>query len=180
MLKIGDRFPSFNLKGVMATELSKAFVDTNNNSHAGSWKVFFFYPKDFTFICPTELVGFNDHYAQFQKLNTQVYGASTDSDFVHHAWLHSDPKLKALQYPLLADIKKELATALGILDEKEGICYRATFIVDPEGIIRHSSINDLSVGRNVKEILRTLEALQSGELCACDWQPGTAHLKIAG
>ena len=180
MLKIGDRFPNFNLKGVVAADLSKAFIDINNQSDSGSWKVFFFYPKDFTFICPTELVGFNNHYQDFKNLNTTVYGGSTDSDFVHHAWITSDPKLRSLKYPLLADIKKELATALGILDENEGICYRATFIVDPEGVIRHASINDLSVGRNIKEILRTLGALQTGELCACNWEAGDEHIRIAG
>jgi peroxiredoxin (alkyl hydroperoxide reductase subunit C) len=108
-----------------------------------------------------------------------VYGASTDSEFVHLAWRRQHPDLKNLPFPMLADIKRELASALGILDRKEGVALRATYIVDPEGIIRFASVHDLSVGRNVDEVLRTLDALQSDELCPCNWQKGDEFLKAA-
>ena len=179
MLTIGDQFPSFNLKAVTQNDHSEGFPSVNEQDQSGKWKVFFFWPKDFTFICPTELISFGDLYSEFQKRNAQIYGCSTDSDYVHLAWRNSHPGLANLPYPMLSDIKRELSERLGILHPSEGVCLRATYIVDPEGKIRHVSVNDLSVGRNTDETLRILDGLQSEELCGCNWKPGQAHIKAA-
>ena len=178
MLTIGDKFPSFDLKAVVSTDPKTAFTQLSDKSDAGKWKVVFFWPKDFTFVCPTEIAAFGKLNGAFNERDTVVYGASTDSEFVHLAWRQNHADLKALPFPMLADIKRELSTALGILDKNEGVCLRATFIVDPEGIIRFVSVNDLSVGRNPQEVLRVLDALQTDELCPCNWQKGDAVLKV--
>jgi len=179
MLTIGDRFPEFRMKGVVSNELSKAFQDFTQETDAGKWKVFYFYPKDFTFVCPTEIIGFDQSRDKFQDLNSVLYGVSTDSEFVHHAWRSSHPQLKEIHTPLLSDIKKDLSSQLGILDASEGVCFRATFIVDPEGIIRHVSVNDLPVGRSPEETLRILAALQTKELTPCNWKQGEDVLKAS-
>ena len=145
----------------------------------GKWKVVFFWPKDFTFVCPTEIAAFGKLNKDFADRDAVVYGVSTDSEFVHLAWRQNHADLKALPFAMLADIKRELSTALGILDKNEGVCLRATFIVDPEGIIRFVSVNDLTVGRNPQEVLRVLDALQTDELCPCNWQKGDDVLKAA-
>jgi alkyl hydroperoxide reductase subunit AhpC len=178
MLTIGDRFPAYDLVGVTSNELT-GFKDFNKDSAKGKWQVYFFWPKDFTFICPTEIEGFAALYDQFSKQNAQLYGVSTDSEFVHLAWRKSHPSLSTLPFPMLSDIKRELSQQLGIIHRDEGVCLRATFIVDPEGIIRHVSVNDLSVGRSPEEVLRLLEGYQNGGLIPCNWQPGQAPLKIA-
>ena len=172
MLSVGRKFPQFKMKATVSTDMKKAFIDYSNEKLAGKWCVIFFYPKDFTFICPTEIKSFNDMREDFESRNCLVLTASTDSEFVHLAWRQHEPTLKNLSIPMLADIKKELTTELGILNESEGVAFRATFIVDPEGEIRHASMNDLSVGRNPKEVLRTLDALQTGGLCPCNWEKG--------
>ena len=179
MLTIGDKFPSFDLKAVVSTDPKTAFTQLSDKSDAGKWKVVFFWPKDFTFVCPTEIAAFGKLNSAFNERDTVVYGASTDSEFVHLAWRQNHADLKALPFPMLADLKRELSTALGILDKNEGVCLRATFIVDPEGIIRFVSVNDLSVGRNPQEVLRVLDALQTDELCPCNWQKGEEVLKAA-
>jgi alkyl hydroperoxide reductase subunit AhpC len=179
MLTVGDKFPSFSLKAVTQNDHAQGFPTITDKDQPGKWKVFFFWPKDFTFICPTELISFGELYQQFQQKNAQLYGCSTDSDYVHLAWRNNHPGLRDLPYPMLSDIKKELSTSLGILHRSEGVCLRATYIVDPEGIIRHVSINDLSVGRNTEETLRILSGLQSEGLCGCNWKPGEAHIKAA-
>ncbi len=179
MLTVGDRFPEFSLKAVASADIQTAFTDISHEDDQGSWKVFFFYPKDFTFICPTEIIEFDRLQKDFEKLNAKVYGVSTDSEFVHLAWRQNHPGLKNLSIPLLSDIKKDLSEALGILDEHEGVCLRATYIVDPTGTIRSVTVNDLSVGRNIPETLRTLEALQTNELTPCNWNPGDEVLKVA-
>jgi peroxiredoxin (alkyl hydroperoxide reductase subunit C) len=176
MLTVGDRFPRYDLLGVVSTDPEQAFERFDDRSHAGKWRVIFFYPKDFTFVCPTELTGFGDLLSEFEKRNAAVLGASTDSEYSHLAWRQHDANLKELPYPLLADIKRELSQALGILDRDEGVCLRATFIVDPDGIIRFASANDLAVGRSPEEVLRVLDALQTGELCPVSRKPGGATL----
>jgi alkyl hydroperoxide reductase subunit AhpC len=176
MLTVGDRFPSFRLKAVVSSDAATAFTELGHDSHPGRWLVVFFYPKDFTFVCPTEIVEFDRLAPEFARRKTQVIGASTDSEYVHLAWRQHDPQLEKIGTPLLSDIKRELSQALGILDRAEGVCLRATFIVDPEGVIRHASVNDLSVGRNPAEVLRVLDALQSGGLTACNWQKGDPNL----
>ena len=179
MLTIGDKFPSFDLKAVVSTDPKTAFTQLSDKSDAGKWKVVFFWPKDFTFVCPTEIAAFGKLNGAFNERDTVVYGASTDSEFVHLAWRQNHADLKALPFPMLADLKRELSTELGILDKNVGVCLRATFLVDPEGIIRFGSVNDLSVGRNPQEVLRVLDALQTDELCPCNWQKGEEVLKAA-
>jgi len=179
MLTVGDKFPPFALKATVSEQLDTAFETITNDSYRGKWLVVFFWPKDFTFVCPTEIAAFGKLNREFNDRDAVVYGASTDSEFVHLAWRRNHPDLKDLPFPMLADIKRELSAAFGILDKKEGVALRATFIVDPEGVIRFSSVHDLSVGRNVEEVLRTLDALQSDELCPCNWQKGDSFLKAA-
>jgi lipoyl-dependent peroxiredoxin subunit C len=179
MLTIGDKFPSFDLKAVVSTDPKKAFTEINSESDAGKWKIVFFWPKDFTFVCPTEIAAFGKLSGEFNDRDAVVYGVSTDSEFVHLAWRQNHADLKTLPFPMLADIKRELSSALGVLDKQEGVALRATFIVDPEGVIRFVSVNDLSVGRNPQEVLRVLDALQTDELCPCNWQKGDDVLKAA-
>lgn len=172
MLGVGQQFPKFNLKAVVSNDMEKAFTDLHERSFEGKWLVVFFYPKDFTFVCPTEIKAFGDLNKEFQDRDTQVLSASVDSEFVHLAWRNSHKDLKDLPFPMLADIKRELSSHLGILDPHEGVSQRATFIVDPQGIIRFVSVTDLSVGRNPQEVIRVLDALQTDELCPCNWKKG--------
>ena len=176
MLTVGDRFPAFSLTAVNGTDPSTAMSRVTNESYEGKWLVVMAWPKDFTFVCPTEIVAFNDLARDFADRDAQILGLSIDSDFVHVAWRQSRVDLGAVTYPWLADIKRELTSALGILDRTEGVALRATFIVDPEGIVRYVQVNDLSVGRNPQEVLRTLDALQTDELCPCNWQKGEQTL----
>ena len=178
MLAVGDKFPDFKLKATVSTDMKTAFEEISVDSYRGKWKVYFFWPKDFTFVCPTEIAGFGKKNRDFQDRDTQVIGGSTDSEFVHLAWRQQHPDLKELPFPMIADVKRELATQLGILDPKEGVCQRATFIVDPDNIIRFVSVTDLNVGRNVEEVLRVLDALQTDELCPCNWQKGQETLHV--
>ena len=178
MLTVGDKFPVFSLKATVSDELSSAFATVTNSTYAGKWLVVFFWPKDFTFVCPTEIAEFAAKNVEFAERDAQVLGGSTDSEFVHLAWRNDHKDLKGLPFPMLADIRKDLSTALGILDA-EGVAKRATFIVDPQGVIRFASVTDMSVGRNVGEVLRVLDALQTDELCPCNWQPGQETLKAA-
>jgi peroxiredoxin (alkyl hydroperoxide reductase subunit C) len=179
MLTIGDKFPSFHMKATVGTDLNSAFTEIDNSTYSGKWLLVFFYPKDFTFVCPTEIKAFSDLSGEFADRDCQVLGGSTDSEFVHLAWRQHHDDLKDLKIPLLADIKRDLSGALGILDANEGVANRATFLVDPQGVIRHVSVTDMSVGRNPKEVLRILDALQTDELCPCNWNPGDDVLKVA-
>ncbi|MBX3708266.1 MAG: peroxiredoxin [Gammaproteobacteria bacterium] len=179
MLAIGQLFPAFNIKGVISANSEDAFIDVNHTMHQGKWQVFFFWPKDFTFVCPTEIAEFGRLHQEFSDRDTKVFGVSTDSEFVHLAWKQQKDELRHLPFPMLSDIKRELTQALGILDENEGVAQRATFIVDPEGIIRFVMVTDLNVGRNPKEVLRVLDALQTDELCPCNWQKGEKTLEAA-
>ena len=179
MLTVGDKFPSFALTAVTGTNAKTAFAPVTNESYDGKWLVVFAWPKDFTFVCPTEIVGFDQLEREFRDRDAQLLGLSIDSEFVHVAWRQSREDLGKVAFPWLADIKRELSTALDILDKNEGVALRATFIVDPQGIIRFASVNDLSVGRNPQEVLRVLDALQTDELCPCNWQAGEEPLKAA-
>ena len=176
MLTIGDTFPQFTAKAV---EANKQFSDITERTYDGKWKVYFFWPKDFTFVCPTEIAAFGKLEREFRDRDAQLLGVSTDSEYVHLAWRGSHPDLKDLPFPMIADLKRELSSALGILHRTEGVALRATFIVDPENIIRFVSVNDLDVGRNPQEVLRVLDALQTDELCPCNWQKGQATLTAA-
>jgi len=180
MLTVGDKFPQFNLKATDSTEsVEKAFFPISNDTYKGKWLCVFFYPKDFTFVCPTEIKGFGDLNGQFADRDCQVLAASTDSEFVHLAWRKDHKDLNDLPFPMLADTAKRLSNALGILDAEEGVAKRATFLVDPEGVIRFAYVTDGSVGRNPQEVLRVLDALQTDELCPCNWHKGEQTLKVA-
>lgn len=178
MLSVGKPFPDFNLKAVTGTDPKTGFSEVNNATYKGKWLVVFFYPKDFTFVCPTEIKGFNELNKQFQDRDAQVLAVSTDSEFVHLAWKQSHEDLRQLAFPMLSDIKRDLSAKLGILDENEGVAQRATFIVDPTGVVRFVYVTDLSVGRNPKEVLRILDGLQTDELCPCNWQKGQETIHV--
>ena len=179
MLTIGDKFPSFDLKAVVSTDARTAFTQVDEKTDAGKWKVVFFWPKDFTFVCPTEIAAFGKLDKEFKARDAQLLGVSTDSEYVHHAWRSTKEELKTLPFPMLSDIKRELSTELGILDKDAGVAQRATYIVDPEGVIRFVYVTDLSVGRSPDEVLRVLDALQTDELCPCNWKQGDDTLKAA-
>lgn len=173
---VGMPFPRFNKKAVTSIEKDKEFKNISNEDFAGKWAVMFWWPKDFTFVCPTEIAEFNKNYSNFDDRDTLLYGASTDSEYVHLAWRKDHDDLRNLRFPMIADTSKSLAEELGILNDDERIAYRATFIIDPQGIVRWVSINDLGVGRNVNEVLRVLDALQTDELCPCNWKRGEETL----
>jgi peroxiredoxin (alkyl hydroperoxide reductase subunit C) len=179
MLGIGQKFPPYALTGVVSNDLDHGFKPFNQNSDPGKWQVFFFWPKDFTFVCPTEIAAFGKLEKQFRDRDAQLYGVSIDSEFVHLAWRKSHEDLKNLPFPMLSDIKRELSVALGVLDREAGVAQRATYIVDPQGVIRFVYVTDLSVGRSPEEVLRVLDALQTDELCPCNWKKGEDTLKAA-
>ena len=176
MLTIGDQFPSFKLQAAVSLEKGAEFKEITHSSFPGKWLVLFFWPMDFTFICPTEIAEFGRRHEDFAQRGAQILGASTDTHYVHLAWRNHHPDLRNLPFPMLADTKRELSEALGILHKQAGVALRATLIVDPEGVIRWVSVNDLSVGRSVPETLRVLDGLQSGELTPCNWEPGNPTL----
>jgi len=178
MISVGEKFPAFSLTATVSTAKNEAFKTITHEDYPGKWKVYFFWPKDFTFVCPTEIAGFAKLNREFQDRDAQLLGASIDSEFVHLAWRNQHEDLKDLPFPMLADIKRELSGQLGILDPKEGVSQRATFIVDPDNVIRFVYVTDLSVGRNPEEVLRVLDALQTDELCPCNWKKGEATLKV--
>jgi peroxiredoxin (alkyl hydroperoxide reductase subunit C) len=178
MLTVGENFPAFELTAVVDLDLKKAFQPITDQSFAAKWKVYFFWPKDFTFVCPTEIAAFGTLNAEFAGRNAQVLGSSIDSDFVHWAWRNEQPSLRDLPFPMLSDIKRDLSEQLGILDLRAGVSQRATFIVDPENIIRFVYVTDLSVGRDPKEVLRVLDALQNGGLTPCGWQKGEETIQV--
>lgn len=179
MLGVGQKFPEFSLSACVDTtkDMDKAFATISNDSYPGKWKVYFFWPMDFTFVCPTEIAAFGELNGELADRDTQVLGGSTDSQFVHRAWRNDHEDLKDLPFPMLADVKHELADALGVLHQ-DGVYLRATYIVDPDGVIRFASVNDLSVGRNPQEVLRVLDALQTDELCPCNWEKGQETLHV--
>ena len=179
MLTIGQRFPEFSLTGVVSNDINGAFQTFTGDSFPGQWRVVFFWPKDFTFVCPTEIAAFGRLDKEFKTRDAQVLGASTDSEFVHLAWRNSKQELRELPFPMLSDIKRELSARLGILDAEAGVAQRATFIVDPQNVIRFVYVTDLNVGRSPEEVLRVIDALQTDELCPCNWQQGEATLKAA-
>ncbi|MFZ1731333.1 MAG: peroxiredoxin [Bacteroidota bacterium] len=176
MLTVGDKFPEFNLQACVSREPGKEFAEISSKASAGKWQVVFFWPEDFTFVCPTEIAEFGKRNSDFEKLNTLLLGASTDSRWVHLAWRNTHPDLRELPFPMLADVKQELTSSLGIIDKTDGVALRATFIVDPDGVIQWVNVNGLQTGRNIAETLRVLEALQTGEKTPCNWEPGQATL----
>ncbi|BDT90113.1 MULTISPECIES: peroxiredoxin [Nocardia] len=186
LLTIGDQFPAYNLTAVIGGDLSKVdaqqpddyFTQITSDDHAGKWRIVFFWPKDFTFVCPTEIAAFGKLNEEFEDRDAQVLGASVDNEFVHFQWRAQHEDLKTLPFPILSDLKRELATATGVLNA-DGVADRATFIVDPNNEIQFVSVTAGSVGRNVDEVLRVLDALQSDELCACNWKKGDPTINAA-
>jgi lipoyl-dependent peroxiredoxin subunit C len=178
MLQIGEKFPSYSVTATVSTDKdeAKAFTTITEESYPGKWKLYFFWPKDFTFVCPTEIAAFGKLNGEFADRDCQILGGSTDNEYVHAAWRTHHADLKDLPFPMLSDIRRDLCGQLGILDEQAGVAQRATFIVDPENVIRFIYVTDLSVGRNPQEVLRVLDALQTDELCPCNWQKGEATL----
>jgi peroxiredoxin (alkyl hydroperoxide reductase subunit C) len=175
-LRVGQSAPDFTATAVVNQE----FKTIKLSDYRGKYVVLFFYPLDFTFVCPTEIIAFSDRYSEFSALNTEVLGASVDSEFSHLAWIQSDRKFGGLgdiAYPLVADLKKEISSAYNVLDPDAGVALRGLFIIDKEGVIQHATINNLSFGRSVDETLRTLKALQyvqshPDEVCPAGWQEG--------
>lgn len=178
MITVGNAFPAFELKATVSNDVHHAFKTITHETYKGKWLVVFFWPKDFTFVCPTEIAEFGKLAGDFADRDAQILGGSTDSEFVHLAWRNHHPDLNDLPFPMLADIKRELSQALGILDEQEGVAQRATFIVDPEGMTRFVMVTDLNVGRNPQEVLRVLDALQTDELCPCNWKKGEETIHV--
>lgn len=179
MIGIGQKFPEFELTATVNTDIENAFTTISDKDYPKQWKVVFFWPKDFTFVCPTEIAAFGDLNDEFKDRDAQVLGVSIDSEFVHLAWRQNKAELKNLPFPMIADIKRELSQSLGILDPEAGVSQRAVYIVDPDNIIRFLMVTDLNVGRNPQEVLRVLDALQTDELCPCNWQKGEEVLQVA-
>ena len=171
MLQIGQFAPMFTGQAVLP---DGSFTEISLADYRGQWLVLCFYPLDFTFVCPTELRGFNQRYKEFRELSAEVVGVSVDSVYSHLAWI--DHGLGKLLFPLLSDITKQISRDYGVLDEDSGVAWRATVIIDPEGKVRSLTVNDAAVGRWVEETLRLLQAYQTGDLCPCDWQPGEPTL----
>ncbi|KHG41744.1 MULTISPECIES: peroxiredoxin [Aphanizomenon] len=175
-LRIGQQAPDFTATSVVDQE----FKSIKLSDYRGRYVLLLFYPLDFTFVCPTEVTAFSDRYPEFSQLNTEILGISVDSEFSHLAWIQTDRKsggVGDINYPLVSDIKKEISAAYNVLDPNAGIAWRGLFIVDKDGILQHSTINNLAFGRNVDEALRTLQAIQHvqshiDEVCPVNWQPG--------
>jgi len=179
MIIPGSKLPDFKTVACVSIEKGKEFQEISNETYKGKWQVYFFWPKDFTFVCPTEIAEFGRRNKDFNDRDAQVIGTSTDNEFVHVAWRQNHPDLKNLPFPMLSDIKHELGQALGILDKNAGVYLRATYVVDPDGVIQFASVHNLNTGRNVEEIIRTLDAIQTDELCPCNWKKGEKTLNAA-
>ncbi len=176
--KIGHEIPDFEVEAFHNEEVKKIKL----SNYRGKWLILFFYPKDFSFVCPTELKEMAEHYEQIQKLEGEVLSISTDSVFVHKAWHDASEAIKKVKFPMLADPTRELCEMFGTLIESEGVSLRGTFIVDPDGILRTSEINDNNIGRSAKELVRKLQAAKfvrehGGNVCPASWEPGDDTLK---
>ncbi|MGG1312654.1 MULTISPECIES: peroxiredoxin [Cohnella] len=174
---VGLPAPDFTLETALGD--GQGFGKVSLSDYKGKWLVFFFYPLDFTFVCPTEIVALSEAAEQFRALNTEILGVSVDSIHSHRAWINtpkSENGLGKLNFPLAADITKKTARDYGVLIEEEGVALRGLFIIDPDGIIKYQVVNHNDVGRSVDETLRVLQALQSGGLCPINWKPGDKHL----
>jgi alkyl hydroperoxide reductase subunit AhpC len=169
--KVGEPAPAFKVEAVVGTEVKTVTLD----DYHGKWLVLFFYPADFTFVCPTEITGFNRELDRFKKLSAEVLGGSVDSKYSHLAWIKRGD-LGDLKYPLFSDIKKETAELYGVLDRNTGTALRGLFIIDPDGVVQYQVVHNLSVGRSVEETLRVLEGLQTSQLCPLNWKPGQKTL----
>ncbi|MDC7124318.1 MAG: alkyl hydroperoxide reductase subunit C [Spirochaetales bacterium] len=174
---INKIIPEFKVKAYH----NGSFKDISDKDVASSWGIFFFYPADFTFVCPTELGDMADHYDEFKKIGVEVYSVSTDSEFVHMAWHEASDTIKKIEYPMLADPTGFLTRAFGVHIEEAGQAYRGTFLTAPGGIIKLSEIHDNSIGRNAEELLRKVQAAQyvaahPDQVCPAKWTPGEQTL----
>lgn len=169
---VGKKAPEFD----MATALGDGseFGRVKLSDYEGKWLVLFFYPLDFTFVCPTEITGYSKAYDAFKEVNAEVLAVSVDSEHSHKAWINSS--LGKVNFPIASDLTKKVSAQYGVLMEERGIALRGLFIIDPDGVLKYSVVNDLNVGRSVPETLRVLQALQSGGLCPVDWNPGDKTL----
>jgi alkyl hydroperoxide reductase subunit AhpC len=172
MIHIGKQAPEFS--GITAYQKGSEFIKVNLADYKGKWLVFFFYPRDFTFVCPTEIRGFAKSEQEFKELNCSILAASTDSEWSHRNWFERD--LSEVAYPVLADVTHEISKNYDVYNEQDGLAERGLFLIDPEGIVQYALVSAGSVGRSVKETLRVLEAIQSGELCPVEWEPGAKTL----
>lgn len=168
-LKVGKPAPSFKMEGYFKGEKKQYSSD----DYEGKWKILFFYPLDFTFVCPTELVEMSKRYSEFEELNIQVFGVSVDSVFSHEAW---SKDLGEMNYPLLSDISHKTSKDYGVLIEEDGISLRGAFLISPDGVLKSMTVNDLEVGRSIDELLRLVKAFQTGDLCPVNWTPGADTL----
>ncbi|MDX2226852.1 MAG: peroxiredoxin [Verrucomicrobiae bacterium] len=176
-MQIGQKIPAFTGQAYMP---DGSFKEISSADFHGQWLVVFFYPLDWTFVCPTEIRGFGDFYKEFKEHGAEVLAVSTDSHFSHKAWSETDPKkggLGKMPFPLYSDISQKVSRAFGVLKEEDGIAYRGTFIFNKEGLLQSSTVNALNVGRSVRETIRTLKALQTGGLAPCEWEPGKDLIK---
>lgn len=175
---INARVPEFRVQAYHNGE----FKEVTNKDIEGKWAIFFFYPADFTFVCPTELEDLQDKYAKLKEMGVEVYSVSTDSHFVHKAWHDTSERIKKIEYPMLADPTGLLARAFGVMIEEDGMAYRGTFVVNPEGLVKIVEINDNNIGRNADELLRKVEAAQfvaahPGDVCPAKWKKGAETLQ---
>lgn len=177
-VRIGQSAPALSVEAYDRTKdgSDEQFAPVSLSDLQGKWVCLYFYPLDFTAVCPTEIVAFNQALDQFQERGCTVLAASTDSAFSHKGWCDSHPDLKGMKHPMLADTNHKLSEAFGVLDDNKGIAYRGTFLIDPTGVVRWVSVYDLSVGRNVEEVIRVLDALQTDKFCGCNWRKGEKTL----
>lgn len=175
--KMGLPAPDFSLLSTKNLETLEEKVSLAD--FKGKWLLLFFWPFDFTFVCPTEIIAFSDRYDEFLDLDCEIVGASVDSVYTHRAWMNTSRDANGIgpiRYPMGGDVTKEAARAYGVLDEESGSAHRGLFIIDPDGILRYQVVTDMNVGRSVDETLRVLQALQAGGLCPANWKPGQATL----
>lgn len=176
MLTVGDKLPGFAMKAAVSTQPGRELAVVTSDSHAGSWLVLFFWPLDFTAVCPTEILEFARHERDFRARGARLLGVSSDSAWAHVAWRQRDADLRDVPFPMAGDPCGDLARAMGVFDDRAGLAMRATFIVDPDGVIRWANVHDVRCGRSVTEVLRVLDALRTGRHTPCEWQPGEATL----
>ena len=172
-VKVGEPAPYFEMLSTKNLETLDEVVTLDD--YKGKWLILFFYPYDFSFVCPTEILALSNHYEEFQVLGADILGVSTDSVYAHRAWLQTPQQengIQGTQYPLASDNTHAVAEAYGVLVEEEGAALRGLFIIDPEGILQYAVVHNMNVGRSVDETLRVLEALQAGGLCGVNWSPG--------
>jgi peroxiredoxin (alkyl hydroperoxide reductase subunit C) len=179
MLQVGRKAPEFDMPSTR--DLNKLSENVKTSDYKGKWLILFFYPLDFTFVCPTEIKAFSERYSDIQKAGAEVVAVSTDSVFSHKAWIQTPSEkggLGPIHYPLASDITKEVSRDYGVLIEDKGIALRGLFVIDPDGVLQYQVVHSLNIGRSVDETLRVLEALKTGGLCAADWKPGQKPLQV--